>query len=98
MSVATKQDFERMTAEEYASIRELLHGLTEEQWDEPSLCAGWKVRHVVGHICQGSQVSPLALPVRLIPYGFNIAKASSRSRTATARSTPPRSCSRPSTG
>jgi uncharacterized protein (TIGR03083 family) len=77
MSVATKQDFERMTAEEYASMRELLHGLTEEQWDEPSLCAGWKVRHVVGHICQGSQVSPLALPVRLIPYGFNIAKASS---------------------
>ena len=57
-AVASKQDYERMTPEEYADLRELLAGLSEDQWDAPSLCAGWKVRHVVGHICLGSQISP----------------------------------------
>ena len=76
-SVATKQDYERMTAEEYADLRELLHGLSPEQWDAPSLCTGWKVRHVVGHICLGSQISPLSMPLRIVPFGFNVAKASS---------------------
>ncbi len=76
-SVVTKQDFERMTAGEFADLRELLHGLSGEQWDAPSLCAGWKVRHVVGHMCLGSQLSPLSMPVRIAPFGFNVAKASS---------------------
>jgi uncharacterized protein (TIGR03083 family) len=76
-SVATKQDYERMTAEEYADLRELLHGLSPEQWDAPSLCTGWKVRHVVGHICLGSQISPWSMPLRIVPFGFNVAKASS---------------------
>ncbi len=43
----------------------------------PSLCTGWKVRHVVGHICLGSQISPLSMPLRIVPFGFNVAKASS---------------------
>jgi uncharacterized protein (TIGR03083 family) len=76
-SVATKQDYERMTADELADLRELLHGLSAEQWDAPSLCAGWKVRHVVGHICLGSQLSPWSMPMRIAPFGFNVAKASS---------------------
>ncbi|HZP28748.1 MAG TPA: maleylpyruvate isomerase family mycothiol-dependent enzyme [Acidimicrobiia bacterium] len=76
-TTATKQDYERMTAEEYADLRELLHGLSAGQWDAPSLCAGWKVRHVVGHICVGSQISPWSMPVRLVPYGFSVARASS---------------------
>jgi len=76
-SVATKQDYERMTAGELAALRDVLHGLSAEQWDAPSLCAGWKVRHVVGHICLGSQLSPWSMPVRIAPYGFNVARASS---------------------
>ena len=31
-------------------LAELLAGLTDEQWDSPSLCAGWRVREVVAHI------------------------------------------------
>ncbi|MFD5825096.1 maleylpyruvate isomerase family mycothiol-dependent enzyme [Lentzea sp. NPDC060358] len=27
----------------------VLRGLTREQWDSPSLCAGWTVKHVVAH-------------------------------------------------
>src|SRR5680860_284133 len=29
---------------------DLLAGLTAEQWEAPSLCAGWRVRDVAGHI------------------------------------------------
>jgi uncharacterized protein (TIGR03083 family) len=28
---------------------ELLSGLTQEQWDAPSLCEGWRVKEVVAH-------------------------------------------------
>ena len=37
------------TAAERREQAELLAGLTEEQWDAPSLCAGWRVREVVAH-------------------------------------------------
>lgn len=29
---------------------DLLDGLSEEQWDHPSLCDGWTVRHVAAHL------------------------------------------------
>ncbi|MDX8147765.1 maleylpyruvate isomerase family mycothiol-dependent enzyme [Lentzea sp. BCCO 10_0061] len=45
-----------MTAEIRAAVAaerrdqaELLSGLTEEQWNAPSLCEGWTVKHVVAH-------------------------------------------------
>lgn len=34
----------------YASVDELLGGLTAEQWAAPSLCPDWTVRGVVGHL------------------------------------------------
>ncbi|WP_327151233.1 maleylpyruvate isomerase family mycothiol-dependent enzyme [Nocardia sp. NBC_01329] len=37
-------------AAERASLAEMLEGLTEQQWDEQSWCAGWRIRDVVGHI------------------------------------------------
>jgi uncharacterized protein (TIGR03083 family) len=36
--------------EERRAIRALIHELTPEQWDTPSLCAGWTVRDVVAHL------------------------------------------------
>lgn len=73
----TKADYQRMTRFELEAMSAHLHTLSDAQWDAPSLCEGWNVRHVIGHICMGSTMSPLALPVRIAPYGFNIAKASS---------------------
>lgn len=34
----------------WASIDELIDGLTDEQWNTPSLCEGWTVRDVVVHL------------------------------------------------
>ncbi|MBF6213188.1 maleylpyruvate isomerase family mycothiol-dependent enzyme [Nocardia puris] len=39
-----------MLAQERAELIELLHDLSDEDWETPSLCAGWRVRDVVGHL------------------------------------------------
>ena len=70
-------DYRRMTRAELEDLSALLHSFNEAQWEAPSLCEGWKVRHVIGHMCMGSTMSPLALPVRLVPYKFNLPRASS---------------------
>ncbi|MFD3746975.1 maleylpyruvate isomerase family mycothiol-dependent enzyme [Nocardia sp. NPDC058633] len=47
-----------MLIEERAELVELLRGLSEREWETPSLCAGWRVRDVVGHLLQDT-LSPL---------------------------------------
>ncbi len=39
-----------MIAGERAELAEVLAGLPAPSWDEPTLCAGWRVREVVAHI------------------------------------------------
>src|ERR1019366_10313728 len=53
-------DYDRLRYEELASISELLHGLSNEQWHHDSLCRGWRVRDVVSHIVVG-YTTPVAL-------------------------------------
>jgi uncharacterized protein (TIGR03083 family) len=36
----------------------MLGGLSADEWDQPSLCAGWQVRHVVAHM-----IMPFRFPV-----------------------------------
>ena len=31
-------------------VADLLESLTSAEWDEPSLCRGWRVRDVAGHL------------------------------------------------
>ncbi|MFC9665105.1 maleylpyruvate isomerase family mycothiol-dependent enzyme [Nocardia sp. NPDC127606] len=47
-----------MVLDERAELVELLRGLSEQEWETPSLCAGWRVRDVVGHLLQDT-LSPL---------------------------------------
>lgn len=35
---------------ERRGLAELLASLTDEQWETPSLCAGWRVRDVAAHL------------------------------------------------
>jgi uncharacterized protein (TIGR03083 family) len=39
-----------MIAAERAELAEVLTGLPAARWDDPTLCAGWRVREVVAHI------------------------------------------------
>ena len=64
-------DFRRLHDEEDEEFSALLHDLAPEEWEVESLCAGWKVRDVVGHILYGNELRLLTLPFRLARFGFS---------------------------
>jgi uncharacterized protein (TIGR03083 family) len=45
-----REDSWRAIERQRRVIAELLEDLTDEQWDTPSLCTGWRVRDVAAHI------------------------------------------------
>jgi uncharacterized protein (TIGR03083 family) len=57
--------------EENADFSAYLHTLDDEDWERPSLCEGWRVRDVVGHILDGNELRLLTLPLRLARFGFS---------------------------
>jgi uncharacterized protein (TIGR03083 family) len=42
---------------ERTDLAEVLAGLTPAQWDQPTLCAGWRVREVVAHMTMPFRMS-----------------------------------------
>ncbi len=54
---AKQMDVWHMTAVERTVLVERLATLDEEQWATPSLCAGWTVRDVTGHILAVASMS-----------------------------------------
>ena len=52
----------RVIAAERRTLADLLEPLTDEQWEAPSLCAGWRVRDVAAHIAMvPTAPGPLAI-------------------------------------
>ena len=47
-----------------------LEGLTDEQWSTPSLCGGWTVRQVLGHMASAAAMTPPKFFLKLIGSGF----------------------------
>jgi len=47
-----------------------LEGLTAEQWQTPSLCAGWSVHDVLAHMVSTAKLTPPAFVVGLARSGF----------------------------
>ena len=66
---------------EVDDIGGLLSELGDEQFDTPSLCSGWAVRDVLGHMGLGHTTPMGAMIGRIAKYGFNVTKASSREST-----------------
>ena len=54
----------------------VLDGLTAAQWDAPSLCDGWAVRHVVAHLTMPLRYSPPRFLLRLAAAGGSFQKMS----------------------
>ena len=65
-----------MMWDEVADIGQLLHELGEDAFDTPSLCTGWAVRDVLGHMSLGHTTPMPAMVGRIAKYGFNVTKAS----------------------
>lgn len=61
---------------ERAALAEALSGLTEEEWDHPSLCEAWTVKDVAAHVISNPQMGWGFLPgmvVRNLGRGYNTA-------------------------
>lgn len=50
-------DKRQLARDERAQLLELLQALSQDQWETPSLCAGWRVRDVVAHIFSYEELS-----------------------------------------
>lgn len=75
-------DYDRLRYEELVSISELAHGLTDEQWDHPTLCEGWRVRDVMSHMVLGYTTPMLSMIGLLARYRFNVPKGSAEGSVA----------------
>src|SRR5687768_6951247 len=67
----TDVDYRRLHDDENADFSVFLHSLDPADWERPSLCVGWRVRDVVGHILYGNEMNLATLPLRLARYGFS---------------------------
>jgi uncharacterized protein (TIGR03083 family) len=72
----TTPDYDKLRWQELAAISELLHELSDEQWDAPSLCTGWRVRDVVSHMCVGYTTPMGSMVAKVAKRRFNVPKAS----------------------
>ena len=77
-----------MTAAERASLADALDRLPDSDWTQPSLCDGWTVRDVVGHMVTTAQMTPPKFLGRMAANGFRFhaMNASNIQRTTEGRS------------
>ncbi len=80
------------TWDKYDAEREALchdlAGLEASQWDTQSLCAHWKVRHVVAHLVSGGDVTFGAAVIGLLRSGLNFNRYMDREARAGAAAPP----------
>ncbi len=65
-------------ADERRLTADLLDGLTDEQWNTPSWCTGWRVREVAAHLVMPFSVSLPQMVVRMMNNRFDFNRVSDR--------------------
>ncbi|HXX91563.1 MAG TPA: maleylpyruvate isomerase family mycothiol-dependent enzyme [Acidimicrobiales bacterium] len=60
-----------MIAAERAALVDKLAELPEDRWEQASLCSGWTVRDVAGHITASAYQTQLSFFVGLVGAGFS---------------------------
>jgi uncharacterized protein (TIGR03083 family) len=74
----TSHDYEGLLWAESADLGALLDELDDTDFDEASLCDGWRVRDVMSHLVLGHTTPMLRMIGLLAKYRFNVPKASLR--------------------
>jgi uncharacterized protein (TIGR03083 family) len=64
-------DARREAEQERGELADLLEGLSEEQWEAPSLCEGWTVRQVVAHVISYDELPWKQLVARAVRARFS---------------------------
>lgn len=67
-------DMMRLAREERADFAAFLDGLEPWQWDEPTLCTGWRVRDVVAHVISYDELDWPAVLRRFVRGRLNPAR------------------------
>lgn len=65
-------------AAERSELADVLDTLTEQQWDAPTLCKGWRVRDVVAHMSMGFRYSFGSTALELARSGGNLHRMTDR--------------------
>jgi uncharacterized protein (TIGR03083 family) len=81
---STRTDLTQHVHAERERLAELLAGLTDEQWDSPSLCAGWRVREVLAHITMPFRTRPPQFLLGLAAARFSFDRYADRAARADA--------------
>jgi len=55
---------------ERSRLADTIEGLSPEQWSTPSLCAGWTVGQLAGHILAGAEQTPGNFMSGMVKSGF----------------------------
>ena len=68
----SRPDLMTLAEEERTDLLALLHSLSDEQWNAPSLCTQWRVRDVATHIVSYDELSALTTVGTFIRAGLRI--------------------------
>jgi uncharacterized protein (TIGR03083 family) len=68
----------QMIRAERASLVDALAQLPDSDWDRPSLCAGWTVRDVVGHMTATANMTPPKFLGKMAASGFDFQRMTRR--------------------
>ena len=64
-----------MATAERADLADLLESLTPEQWESPSLCAGWSVRQVAAHVVGYESLGLGGVVLLMLRNGLRLSRA-----------------------
>ena len=78
-------DIRAAVAGERSDLAELLAGLSEDDWDTATLCAGWRVREVVAHITMPYRLSTPRFVLGLAKARGNFSRFADRQARQDAR-------------
>ncbi|MFF2813401.1 maleylpyruvate isomerase family mycothiol-dependent enzyme [Streptomyces sp. NPDC058000] len=82
-------DIRAAIAAERRELADLLDTLSPEQWDAPSLCAGWRVREVAAHMSLGFRYPFPKIAVELLKARGSLNRMTDRCARKDAAALPP---------
>lgn len=82
-------ELKSLIAAERREIADVLDSLSAEQWDAPSLCAGWRVREVAAHLSMGFRYSLPQVVGQLVRARGSLHRMTDRLARADAAATAP---------
>ncbi|RJQ75428.1 maleylpyruvate isomerase family mycothiol-dependent enzyme [Pseudonocardiaceae bacterium YIM PH 21723] len=75
---SVKEQIWALVHAERAALIEDLAPLDDVRWDEPSLCAGWTVHDVAGHLVSNALATPVGFVLGLVRSRFDFERDNAR--------------------